>query len=170
MEIAHRFKNFVASIVNLMLQLWFTSDPLPATPPQSPPSPPALDLEAQAATVVVAQEDQRRSLNWPKTVIAFCLSSGLEIALQSLPNGSELPLTFNLMCLAILFAFASLVVAVFIGSKFPVPARVLELVGVFFAATAFFLAITIPFPLRHKCIAWAVYAICLLAIMICNRF
>ncbi|KAK9278600.1 hypothetical protein L1049_028173 [Liquidambar formosana] len=172
MEIAYRFKALVVSIVNLMFQLWSISDPPTAAPPRPPSSPPspALDLEAQVATSVHAQAQQNP--NWLKIVLAFCFSSAIEIALQSVQSQyshAQLPQTFHLLSLAILFSFASLFVAKFITSKSPVAARVLEQVGVFFAATAFFLAVTIPLPQSLKWIAWAVYAVCVLTILICHR-
>ncbi|KAK9278970.1 hypothetical protein L1049_028552 [Liquidambar formosana] len=170
MEIAYHFKNLVVSIVNLMFQLWSISDPPPAAPPRPPSSPPspALDSEAQVATSVLAQAQQ--NLNWLKIVLAFCFSSAIDIALQSVQSHPQLPQTFHLLSLAILFSFASLFVAKFICSKFPIAAQVLEQVSVFFAATAFFLAVTIPFPQSLKCTTWAVYAVCVLTILICHRF
>jgi hypothetical protein len=50
--------------------------------------------------------------------------------------------------------------------KFPVLARWLDVVGIFFAVTAFFTAITIPFPLYLQIITWVVYAISGLAISV----
>jgi hypothetical protein len=45
-------------------------------------------------------------------------------------------------------------------------ARVLDLVGVFFAVTAYFTAITIPLPLWLQIIDWLVYAISFLAVLV----
>jgi hypothetical protein len=54
--------------------------------------------------------------------------------------------------------------------KFPVIAQMLDLVGVFFGVTAFFTAITIPFPLYLQIIAWVVYAITFLAVLVSTLF
>jgi uncharacterized protein (DUF983 family) len=61
---------------------------------------------------------------------------------------------------------ASFFVSKFMKSKFPVIARVLDLVGVFFAVTAYFTAITIPLPLWLQIIAWLVYAISFVAVLV----
>ena len=106
------------------------------------------------------------NLNWSKLVIAFCFGSALEIAHQS---ESQLPSTpYLLLCFAISVSFSCIFVAKFVGSRFSMAAQLLELAGVLFAVTAFFLAITSPFPLSLKLTVWALYGVSLLAILISN--
>ena len=109
-------------------------------------------------------------MEWAEIVIAFCLASAIDIALLSVQVHSQLPVPFHLFSLAILLAFASTVVSKFINPKFLLTAQVLEKSGVFFTVTAFFMAITIPFPFCLKFASWAVYAISALTILICNCF
>ena len=109
-------------------------------------------------------------MEWDDIVIGFCLASAIDIVLLSVQVNSQLPVPFHLFSLAILLAFASTVVSKFINPKFLVTAQVLEKCGVFFTATAFFMAITNPFPFCLKFTSWAVYAISALAILIWNCF
>ena len=98
------------------------------------------------------------NMEWAEiVVIGFCLSSAIDTAILSLQVQSQLPALFHLFSLAILLAFASIVVSKFINPKFLVTVQVLEKCGVFFTVTAFFMAITIPFPLFLKFASWAVY-------------
>uniref|UniRef100_A0A7N2M6Y6 Uncharacterized protein n=1 Tax=Quercus lobata TaxID=97700 RepID=A0A7N2M6Y6_QUELO len=122
------------------------------------------EKQAQAAGFVVVHD-----MGWAEIVIAFCLASAIDIALLSV-QGHSLPAPFHLFSLAILLAFASIVVSKFINPKFLVTAQVLEKCGVFFTVTAFFIAITIPFPFCLKIAGWVIYAISALAILICSCF
>ena len=106
----------------------------------------------EAAGLVVVH-----NMEWAEIVIGFCLSSAIDTAIPSLQVHSQLPALFHLFSLAILLAFASIVVSKFINPKFLVTVQVLEKCGVFFTVTAFFMAITIPFPLFLKFASWAVY-------------
>lgn len=110
--------------------------------------------------------DEQRNLNWPKFVIGFCFTAALDL----LPGQihPQPTITFHLLSQAIVFAFAPLFVARFIGERHQNVTQVLEEVGVFSAATAFFLCITIPLPLILKLTTWVVYGLSLLAISICN--
>jgi hypothetical protein len=72
------------------------------------------------------------------------------------------PTSFHVLSVEFLLRFAFLFVSkLFMKSKFPVIAWVLDLVGVFFAVTIYFTAITIPLPLHLQIITWLVYAISL---------
>jgi hypothetical protein len=107
-------------------------------------------------------------MEWAEIVIAACWTSAIDIALQSVQVKS-LPAAFHLLSLAILLAFASFFVSQFIkSSNFLVTAQALEKFGLFFTATAFFVAISIPFPFYLKFVSWAVYTISMLAILICS--
>ncbi|KAF3437971.1 hypothetical protein FNV43_RR20727 [Rhamnella rubrinervis] len=111
-----------------------------------------------------------KNMDWAMIVVAFCFPSAVDLALLSLQiNSRQFPLIFHLFSLTILFGLASLVLSKFINSKFPNAAQTLEGASVFFVVTAFFIAITIPFPLCLKLVAWTIYAICLLLIILCNR-
>ncbi|KAF3953990.1 hypothetical protein CMV_020616 [Castanea mollissima] len=122
------------------------------------------EKQAQAAGSVVVHH-----MEWAEIVIAFCLASAIDIALLSV-QGHSLPAPFHLFSLAILLAFASIVVSKFMNPKFLLTAQVLEKCGVFFTVTAFFIAITIPFPFCLKIASWVIYAISALAIFICSCF
>ena len=107
------------------------------------------------------------NVEWAEiVVIGFCLSSAIDMAILSLQVHSQLPALFHLFSLAILLAFASIVVSKFINPKFLLKVQVLEKCGV----TAFFKAITIQFPLYLKFASWTVYAISALAILISSCF
>ncbi|KAM3689286.1 hypothetical protein ACJW31_09G033500 [Castanea mollissima] len=109
-------------------------------------------------------------MNWADVMIGFCLSAALEMASLYTQIERQLSATFHWLSLAIGFAFACFFVSQFIKSKsnFLVTAQVLHKFGVFFAVTAFFMAITIPLPLYFKFATWAIYAISVLTIIICN--
>ncbi|OMO67964.1 hypothetical protein CCACVL1_20161 [Corchorus capsularis] len=142
-------------------------------PPQLSPAA-AVDLESAAERpAALTVEDSQNYLAWEKLIVAFCLGSSIEIAILFAQIGSApLPITFNLLSLAILLAFTCLCVGKCYSnhSKFHRVARMLEQVGGFFMVTAFFIAIAIPFPLWLQCCTGAVYAISFLSIMICNLF
>ena len=123
------------------------------------------EKQAKATGLVVVHH-----MEWAEIVIAFCLASAVDIAILSVQVHSQLPALFHLFSLAILLAFASVVVSKFINPKFLRAAQVLEICGVFFTVTAFFIAITIPFPFYLKFASWVVYAISALAILIGNCF
>ncbi|KAJ4713274.1 putative GTPase IMAP family member 1 [Melia azedarach] len=133
-----------------------TNTPAPVVPNDHNPQPP-----------VLIADDRRNIIDWSMIMIGFCFPSAVEIALQSLQTKSELPPLFHLLCLAIIFSFTFLFLSKFMNSKFPVIARVLEGLGVLFAVTAIFVAITIPLPLSLKCVTWTLYAIFLIALIVC---
>ncbi|KAG5533533.1 hypothetical protein RHGRI_027650 [Rhododendron griersonianum] len=147
---------------------------------RQPPSPPdsPIDPENQPPNLVLpieqplplpnVQQQQQKNLDFPILVVAFCLTSVVEIAIGSLENHTVYPLSFHLLRLMIVFAFASIFVAKYIAPKKPNAARLLESVGVFFGVTAFFLAVTISFPRCLMIISWIIYALSLLAILLCN--
>ncbi|WOG92254.1 hypothetical protein DCAR_0311517 [Daucus carota subsp. sativus] len=95
---------------------------------------------------------------WIRQIISFCFTAPCS------------PL-ISWLALAISLAFAALFVATSIdASRFVVLIHVLEHLSVFFAATAFFIAISIPFPMYIKCVSWTVYVISLLAISVCHLY
>ncbi|CAK9147888.1 unnamed protein product [Ilex paraguariensis] len=133
--------------------------PAPRPPPPRPP-PPGNDTVAH---------NTEQTQDWPMVLVAFCLASAVEIALCWVQNSGRLPLLFHFLSFFILLAFTSLLVARFVASKYPIQSQALDRVGVFCVATAFFFAVTIPFPLCLKLTSWAIYALSLLVIVYCNN-
>ncbi|PON61660.1 hypothetical protein PanWU01x14_143190 [Parasponia andersonii] len=110
---------------------------------------------------------------WSKIMVAFCVASAVQVASVSAQIESQLPPIFQFFSLAILFAVASFFVSEFIDSaRFPHTARVLERIGVFFAVTGVFIALTIPFPreLWLKVTIWVVYVISLAVVLVSSYF
>ncbi|KAH7856392.1 hypothetical protein Vadar_000842 [Vaccinium darrowii] len=156
---------------NLVLQI---EPPLPLpnallleTPNQQPPElvPPPIEQPLGQLPLPNAQPQQQNNFDFPTLVLAFCLTGALEIAIQYRTDNT---LIFHLLCLMVVFAFASIFVAKSIASKHLNAARKLDSVGVFFGVTAFFFAITISFPLCLTIMSWIIYGLSLLAIIICN--
>ncbi|KAE7998035.1 hypothetical protein FH972_002614 [Carpinus fangiana] len=103
-------------------------------------------------------------------VVNFCLVSAPAIALTYAQIHSEFSTTFHVVSFGCVLCFASFFVSKFIKPMFPAIARALEGVGVFFAVTAFFITITIPFPLWLQIMTWLLYAISFLAILVATLF
>ncbi|XWS60386.1 hypothetical protein CRYUN_Cryun07bG0032000 [Craigia yunnanensis] len=140
-------------------------------PPPLQPAATFVDLELAADPASLPVQDSQNYLAWEKLLVAFCLGSSIEIATLFAQIGHRLPITFMFLSFAILLAFSSLCVGkYYINSKFHMIAQRLEQLGGFFMVTAFFIAIAIPFPLWLQCSIWAVYAIFLLSITVCNLF
>ncbi|KAL3512160.1 hypothetical protein ACH5RR_024877 [Cinchona calisaya] len=127
----------------------------------SSPPPSTLDLEAGGEPAVPPNPSPPYHFDWAAVVIAFCLPSAVEIALQSLQPQINLPPLVHLLSLSLLFAFASSFVSTFVSPHF---ARPLILVSKICVLTAFFCAITIPFSTPLKIISWSVFGVCLLAV------
>ncbi|CAL5442080.1 unnamed protein product [Camellia sinensis] len=132
---------------------------------QAPPPPPTLDAPPEP---VIPRNAQQQDLELPKLVVAFCLTAAFEIAFRSVQTRKHYPITFQLLCLLMVFALAFLVVAKYIVANYPKSGRLLEHAGLLCGITAFFAAITVSFSLCLKLISWIVYALSLLAISICN--
>ncbi|PSS08022.1 Cytoplasmic polyadenylation element-binding protein [Actinidia chinensis var. chinensis] len=128
------------------------------------PPPPLVDTELQPEPEVLKDvlPRPRHNLELPMLVLAFCLTAAIDIAIQSVQNRKQYPLTFHLVCLMMVFALASIVVAKYVHQNYPNGARMLENFGVLFGITSFFFAITMSFPI------WLIYALSLLAILACN--
>ncbi|KAL3512383.1 hypothetical protein ACH5RR_025100 [Cinchona calisaya] len=129
-------------------------------------SPPTVDLEADGEPA-----DQPVPINnpgappyhfdWAAVVIGFCLTSTVEIALQSLQPQIKIPPLVHFLSLSLLFAFASSFVSTFVSPNF---AGALILVSKICVLAAFFCAITIPFSTSLKIISWSIFGVCLLVI------
>ncbi|KAF5934028.1 hypothetical protein HYC85_030199 [Camellia sinensis] len=137
--------------------------------PPPPPPPPESALQAPPPPPLPSESVVQVPPELPMLVVEFCLTAAFEIAIRS--NQTPTPyysITFHLVCLVMVFAFAFMFVAKYISSKHPNPGRVLEHAGVVCGVTAFFVAITVSFLLCLKLISWIVYALSLLAIFIFN--
>jgi hypothetical protein len=104
--------------------------------------------------------------DWANLMITYVLAFAPAIALTYAQIYSKFSPTFHVLSFEFLLSFATLIVSKFMKLKFPVLARGLNVVGIFFAVTAFFTAITIPFPLYLQISTWVVYAISGLAISV----
>lgn len=151
MDVVNRFKASFTFIFTKIFQLLPKTTPLVLPPQQAPAA-------------------DRQNLDWAMIMIGFCLPSAIEIALQSLQVHSQLPPMFHFLSLAIIFSFTFLFLSKVMSPKFPIIAQVLEALGVLFAVTAIFVAITIPLPLGLKCLTWTLYAFFLIAITICIMY
>ncbi|KAF3953988.1 hypothetical protein CMV_020615 [Castanea mollissima] len=118
-------------------------------------------VEVPAAGGLVVVHHHIQYMDWADLMIGFCVSVALEMASVSAQINTQLSATFHLFSLAILFAFACFFVSQFIKPKFLVTAQKLKNFGVFFSVTAFFIAISIPFPLYLKFATGAIYTISL---------
>ncbi|KAF3437987.1 hypothetical protein FNV43_RR20743 [Rhamnella rubrinervis] len=121
--------------------------------------PEQIDLEAEIQQSVLEIKGSA------KIIVCFCFASAIEIALVSAQLHSHLLPIFHFLSLSILLGFAALLISKLIKSMFPNAARVLEAASVFFVVTAFFIAISIPFPLYLKLAVLVVYAVCLIFVL-----
>ncbi|GMQ11097.1 hypothetical protein CsSME_00053863 [Camellia sinensis var. sinensis] len=153
------------SVVQVSHPLDAEAEPSELLAQAPPPSPSGLDAPPEP---VIPRNAQQQELELPRLVVGFCMTAAFEIAFRSIQTRKHYPITFQLLCLLMVFAFASLVVAKYIAANHPNPGRFLEHAGILCGVTAFFVAITVPFPLYLKLISWIVYALSLLAISICN--
>ncbi|CAL2262713.1 unnamed protein product [Prunus armeniaca] len=138
------------------------------------------DLDDPEAPAPVAQPQPSattaaaaRNLDWAKILVVYCLSTGVAMALiHTQVHPSKLPLSFFFLGLAVLLAFTCIMVSKFVQhSKCPrITLHLFHFFGVFFGVTAFFISITIPFPLWFKCTASVIYLASGLVVIFCNHF
>ncbi|PON83625.1 hypothetical protein TorRG33x02_205820 [Trema orientale] len=124
--------------------------------------------EADVGAVVADQPGQH--IHWPEVIMGFCFASALQIAALWSQLQSNFAPIFDAVSIAILLSFTSIFVSKYIASKFPRAALVLEQLGVLFAVTGFFIAVTISFPKPLVIATWVVYVTCLFVIIFCNIF
>ncbi|GMQ11100.1 hypothetical protein CsSME_00053866 [Camellia sinensis var. sinensis] len=127
-----------------------TAEPSKSVAQAHPPHPPVDALPEP----VIPRNAQQQGLGLPKLVLAFCLTAAFEIAFRSVQTRKHYPITFQLLCLLMVFALAFLVVAKYIVAKYPKSGRLLEHAGLLCGVTAFFAAITVSFSLCLKLISW----------------
>ncbi|KAG7955832.1 hypothetical protein I3843_11G093900 [Carya illinoinensis] len=166
MNLGNRLVAFFEPIITLLLQIFrqvVTQLPCP-----SPPST-ADVVDPEVAAQRLGLEAGHRGVDWATIMVSFCLASATGVALMSIQVQSrELPTDIHVFSLAIVLAVPSFFVSELISSKLEVAGHVLKRLGMFLTATAFFVAITIPFPSYFKIISWFVYAISFLVILVCH--
>ena len=77
MNLTNRFKAFLISITKLLLQILSKFDP--RLPQPTPPSDDAVDLEAPPQPAGLVVEHCKK--DWTKTMVVFCLTSAIAIAI-----------------------------------------------------------------------------------------
>ena len=167
MSIPTTLKEFLLSFIPKLLQLIPKFNPQHPKPSSCGDAVDPVEAPAEEAGLVVVHH-HIHNMDWADLMICFCLSDALEMTSVYAQIKSQLPVTFHLLSLAILLAFACFFVSQFIRPKFLVPAQKLKNFGVFFSVTAIFMAITIPFPLYFKIATGAIYTISVFAIIICH--
>nr|CCH50964.1 T4.3 [Malus x robusta] len=113
------------------------------------------------------------NLDWATIILSYCLSTAIGMALVPIQlHSKQLPLSFCFLGLAITLSFSSILVSKFIqNSKCPrIIVHLFHYFGVLFGALAFFISITIPFPLWFKCTAFVIYAASGLVILFCHHY
>jgi hypothetical protein len=103
---------------------------------------------------------------WSNIMITFVMAFAPAIPLTHAQIYSTFSPTFHFLSFELLLSFTFFFLSKFMKSKFPELARRLDIAGVFFAVTALFTAITIPFPLYLQIITWVVYAFSIVAVSI----
>jgi hypothetical protein len=143
-----------------LYQIFRRQRPQPPHDVEAAPQPRGLELEVVHTHII----------DLINTMLTVCLASAPTLALTYAQLQPKYSPTFHVVSFEFLLCFASLFVSKFMNSKFPVIAQVLDIVGVFFGVTAFFTAITVPFPLYLQIITWVVYAITFLAVFVAILF
>ncbi|KAM1098886.1 hypothetical protein TB2_005420 [Malus domestica] len=115
------------------------------------------------------------NLEWANIIAVFCLTAAIGLALLPFQIPSRhVPHTaiFYFLGLSVLLAFTCILVSKSIHFNYcPVGisiAHIFHHVGLFFGVTAFFISISIPFPLWFKCTAYSIYAAAFLLVLLCN--
>ncbi|GAY53254.1 hypothetical protein CUMW_147950 [Citrus unshiu] len=169
MSITSNLRAFFTSIITFISgQLRPSSNPPPSSSSTDD------DLESQQVTAPIPNTEQKINpnqflLQWQNVVLAFCFTSAIEIAVLFEQTKSPLSVSFYLLSFVILVIFLSLFVGKSVGQSFTVPSQVLEKAPIFLAATSFIITITIPLPPWLTCTTRALYALCLIIIVICNK-
>jgi len=159
---ARVIKGFILSIPEISVsRLWHRAGQLES---QHLPRPTMNEEEE-----LVNKFHAKQEMEWQKTLISICFTSGLEIALHFHQITDSKLDSLHLLSILVAILFSCLFVSHFINpTKFPRTSKVLGKVAVFLAATVFFITISIPFPPGVKWATWIIYAISLLVIAIYN--
>ena len=168
--INRRMRQFLLPLRPQAVESLPTLSPPPPPPPSPPPSLPYPEEVAQPVTHQVVEaysHGERNEQHWPMLVINSCCNWATQIASQTAFQPRLQPsLACHWLSVATVFAFSSAFISRFVISKSLRAARVLEQLAILFAVTAFFLAITMCFPICLKCLSWPLYALCLLSFFI----
>ncbi|KAJ6865948.1 hypothetical protein NC652_037467 [Populus alba x Populus x berolinensis] len=160
---ARVIKGFILSVPESVSRLCHRAGQLESQ--QLPP--PTMNEEEELVNMFHAKQE----MEWQKTLISICFTSGLQIALHFHQITDSKLDSLHLLSILVAILFSCLFVSHFINpTKFPRTSKVLGKAAVFLAATAFFITISIPFPPGVKWVTWIIYAISLLVIAICNLF
>ncbi|KAM2985073.1 hypothetical protein FF2_005520 [Malus domestica] len=137
------------------------------------------DLEAAVQQVPNGRTNYKylanNNLDWANIIAMFCLTAAIGLALLPFQIPSHQvphPAIFYFLGLSVLLAFTCILVSNFIHVNYcpagiSIP-HIFHHFGLFFGVTAFFLSITIPFPLWFKCTAYSIYATAFLLVLLCN--
>nr|CCH50996.1 T3.3 [Malus x robusta] len=135
--------------------------------PADQPPPPLLPATAASSRT------RKHNLDWAKTIVVYCLSTVIGMALFPIQlHSNQLALTFCFLGLAILLAFACIMVSKFIQhSNSPrIIVHLFHYFGVFFGVTAFYISVTIPFPVWFKCMASLIHVASGLVVLFCQHY
>ncbi|RXH80455.1 hypothetical protein DVH24_004369 [Malus domestica] len=124
-------------------------------------------------TSVLDNDLDPSNLDWATIILAYCLSTTIGMALVPIQlHSKQLPISFCFLGLIIRLSFSSIFVSKFI-QYFKCSRIIVHLVhyfDVFFGVIAFFISITIPFPLWFKFTASIIYAALGLVILFCHHY
>ncbi|KAB2607494.1 hypothetical protein D8674_007211 [Pyrus ussuriensis x Pyrus communis] len=136
------------------------------------------DLEAARQQVVDKRTNSKydnNNLDWATIIVVFCLTTAIGIALLPFqgPSGQlHLPVIFYFLGLSVILAFTCILLSKFIHFNYCpggiTIAPIFHQFGLFFGVTAFFISISIPFPLWFKCAALSIYVVTFLLVVLCN--
>ena len=96
---------------------------------------------------------------WKDMIIGFCVSSAIGIATVSVHIKTELPNSFQLLSIAVLLCFVSVVFARMINSIFETLSKILYCVGGLLYASSCFIATAIPYGTNFHIIVIVLYTI-----------
>ncbi|CAI9787293.1 unnamed protein product [Fraxinus pennsylvanica] len=136
---------------------------------------PPKDVQDPPPPAMLASEDnknnppplQPENVDWTGPIISFCFASAFGIAM--LPPSQRETLQMFFFCVLVILAFSFMWVRKYIQSRYPYWAEKMELAGILCGSTAFFLGISMSFPLILKAFSGFIYILCLIVIFICNR-
>ena len=123
------------------------------------------NLKLQQESFLAAQQH----LQWQNSVLAFCFSYALGVALQFVrtdQSNHQLPFSLVLLSFLVLLTFIFILVAFFIHPNCTRTSQALEKIAFLLAAAAFCHTLSIPLSFELKCTIWAVFLLSWLIVMI----
>ena len=167
--IASAYQCLQAFLRQLLNKIFISTLDNDLDPETTAPDQPPLLLPAAAAS----SRTRKHNFDWAKIIVAYCLSTAIGMALIPIQlHSNQLPLTFCFLGLTILLAFTCIMVSKFIQhSNSPrIIVYLFHYFGVFFGITAFFISVTIPFPVWFKCTASLIYVASGLVVLFCHHY